>query len=150
MPHQSFEDLAPGNRLIHTPRRTVTETDNLRLTTLTHTPQPLHLVTDYARNSEFGQIVVNGLFTFALMIGLSVSDTTRGTIIANLGHHDVKMPKPIFIGATPQAETIIAEQRAASSRPTAGIVVFGHLMRNQRGDIVCTAKRTALIHRKPS
>jgi acyl dehydratase len=150
MPGKYFESLTVGDTFIHTPRRTVTETDNLLLTTLTHNPQPLHLDAEYAAASEFGQIVVNGLFTFALMVGLSVADTTLGTLVANLGYDAVKMPKPVFIGDTLQAETIVAEKRESASRPTAGIVVFDHLMRNQRGEIVCTAKRTALIHRQPT
>jgi len=150
MPGKYFDDLTIGDHFLHQPRRTVTETDNLLLTTLTHNPQPLHLDADYAATSEFGQIVVNGLFTFALMVGLSVSDTTLGTLVANLGYDEVKMPAPVFIGDTLQAETTVAGKRDSASRPTAGIAIFDHLMRNQRGEIVCTCKRTALIHRKPS
>jgi len=149
MPGKYFDDLTPGDTFLHAPHRTVTETDNLLLTALTHNPQPLHLDAEYAAASEFGQIVVNGLFTFALMVGLSVADTTLGTLVANLGYDAVKMPKPVFIGDTLRAETIVAETRPSASRPTAGIVVFDHIMRNQRGEIVCTCKRTALIHRKP-
>jgi acyl dehydratase len=150
MPGRYFEDFAPGDSFVHTPSRTVTETDNLLLSTLTHNPQPLHLDAEYAAASEFGRIVVNGLFTFALMIGLSVADTTLGTLVANLGYDAVKMPKPVFIGDTLRAETVVAQTRASGSRPGAGIVVFDHLMRNQRGEVVCTCKRTALIHRRPA
>src|SRR3546814_19915830 len=95
-----FDEWTVGERIQHEIRRTVTETDNLLMSTLTHNPQPLHLDIEAARASEFGQILVNGTFTFALMVGLSVGDTTLGTLVANLGYDKVVMPKPVFIGDT--------------------------------------------------
>jgi acyl dehydratase len=144
-----FEEFELGDTLQHDIRRTVTETDNLLLTTLTHNPQPLHLDAEYAGQSEFGRIVVNGLFTFSLMVGLSVGDTTLGTLIANLGYDAVTMPKPVFIGDTLRAETAVLEKRDSKSRPEAGLVTFEHRMYNQRGEVVCRCKRMALIHRIP-
>lgn len=144
-----FDELEIGQVFRHDPHRTVTETDNLLMTTLTHNPQPLHLDAEYAASTEFGRIVVNGLFTFSLMVGLSVSDTTLGTLVANLGYDAVTMPKPVFIGDTLRAETTVLEKRDSKSRPTAGLVIFEHRMLNQRGELVCQCKRTALIHRKP-
>lgn len=145
-----FDDCAVGDRMIHEIRRTVTETDNVLFSTMTHNPQPLHLDAEAARASEFGQILVNGTFTFALMIGLSVSDTTLGTLIANLGYDQLVHPKPVFIGDTMRAETEVVELNASRSRPTAGIVVFRHELFNQRGEIVCQCRRSALLHRKAS
>jgi acyl dehydratase len=144
-----FEQFEIGEILRHDLHRTVTETDNLLLSALTHNPQPLHLDAEYAGQSEFGKIVVNGLFTFSLMIGLSVSDTTLGTLVANLGYDAVIMPKPVFIGDTLRAETTVAEKRDSKSRPNAGLVIFEHRMFNQHGDLVCQCKRTALLHRLP-
>jgi acyl dehydratase len=144
-----FEAFEVGERILHELRRTVTETDNLLLTTLTHNPQPLHLDAEYAAASEFGKIVVNGLFTFSLMVGLSVGDTTLGTLVANLGYDEVKMPKPVFVGDTLRAETEVSAKRDSASRPQAGLVVFAHAMRNQRDEVVCTCKRTALVKRRP-
>jgi acyl dehydratase len=144
-----FDELEIGQVFSHDPHRTVTETDNLLMTTLTHNPQPLHLDAEYAASTEFGRIVVNGLFTFSLMIGLSVGDTTLGTLVANLGYDAVTMPKPVFIGDTLRAETTVLEKRDSKSRPTAGLVIFEHRMINQRGELVCQCKRTALMHRKP-
>lgn len=144
-----FEQFDIGETLDHPLGRTVTETDNLLLTTLTHNPQPLHLDAEYAAQSEFGKIVVNGLFTFALMVGLSVGDTTLGTLVANLGYDAVIMPKPVFIGDTLRARTVVVEKRESKSRPKAGIVIFEHLMFNQHGDLVCQCRRTALLHRQP-
>jgi acyl dehydratase len=144
-----FEDFCSGDEIKHDLHRTVTETDNLLITTLTHNPQPLHLDAEYAAGTEFGRLVVNGMFTFALMVGLSVGDTTSGTLIANLGYDEVVMPKPVFVGDTLRASTVVAETRASRSRPEAGLVVFTHRMHNQRGELVCQCKRTALMQRKP-
>lgn len=79
-----FDDWRTGDRIAHEIRRTVTETDNLLFSTMTHNPQPLHLDAETAKASEFGQILVNGTFTFALMIGLTVGDTTLGTLVARM------------------------------------------------------------------
>lgn len=144
-----FGQFAVGDRIVHDLHRTVTETDNLLITTLTHNPQPLHLDAEYAAGTEFGRIVVNGLFTFSLMVGLSVGDTTLGTLVANLGYDEVVMPKPVFVGDTLRAETEVTELRESKSRPNAGIVVFTHRMFNQRGEMVCQCKRTALLQRQP-
>ncbi len=144
-----FDEWAIGDRLVHDIRRTVTETDNLLFSTMTHNPQPLHLDIEAARASEFGQILVNGTFTFALMIGLSVGDTTLGTLIANLGYDKVVMPSPVFIGDTLRAETEVAALKDSRTRPMAGIVTFQHVMINQRDQIVCQCLRPALLHRKP-
>ena len=145
-----FDEWTVGERIQHEIRRTVTETDNLLMSTLTHNPQPLHLDIEAARASEFGQILVNGTFTFALMVGLSVGDTTLGTLVANLGYDKVVMPKPVFIGDTLRAETEVTELKSSKSRPNAGIVTFTHRLVNQRDEVVCQCLRSALIQRRPA
>lgn len=145
-----FDEWQVGDTLTHPIRRTITETDNLLITTLTHNPQPLHLDAEAASESEFGRILVNGTFTFALLIGLSVGDTTLGTLVANLGYDKVVMPKPVFIGDTLRAESEVVELRASRSRPGAGIVTFSHQMRNQRDEVVCKCLRMALLNGKPA
>src|SRR5580693_10553302 len=99
-----FDAWRPGDRIAHEIRRTVTETDNLLCSVMTHNPQPLHIDAEAAKASEFGRILVNGTFTFSLMVGLSVGDTTLGTLVANLGYDKLRMPKPVFIGDTMRAE----------------------------------------------
>lgn len=143
-----FEEWTVGDRMEHEIRRTVTETDNLLFSTMTHNPQPLHLDAEFARESEFGQILVNGTFTFALMVGLSVGDTTLGTLVANLGYDKLVMPKPVFIGDTMRATSEVAELKESKSRPNAGIVTFAHELINQRGEVVCRCLRTALVKRR--
>lgn len=142
-----FDEWRVGVRIAHEIRRTVTETDNLLFSTMTHNPQPLHLDAEAARESEFGQILVNGTFTFALMIGLSVGETTLGTLIANLGYDKLIHPAPVFIGDTMQAETDVVALRDSRSRPEAGIVTFRHDLINQRGETVCRCLRMALLKR---
>jgi acyl dehydratase len=147
MAGRTFEQWKIGDHIAHALSRTVTEADNLLITTLTHNPQPLHLDAEYAAGTEFGRIVVNGLFTFSLMVGVSVADTTLGTLVANLGYDKVTMPKPVFIGDTLKVETEVVDLRASKSRPNAGIVTFRHRAFNQHGDMVCEALRTALVSR---
>ena len=147
MTGRTFEQWRVGDRITHDLRHTVTEDENRLITTMTHNPQPLHLDAEYAATTEFGQIVVNGLFTFALMVGISVADTTLGTLIANLGYDKVTMPKPVFIGDTLRVETEVTELRESKSRPNAGIVTFRHRTFNQRNEVVCDALRTALVKR---
>ena len=145
-----FEDWTVGDQITHEIRRTVTETDNLLFSTLTHNPQPLHLDIEAAKASEFGQILVNGMFTFSLMVGLSVGDTTLGTLVANLGYDKLVMPKPVFLGDTLRAETEVVELRESRSRPNAGLVTYRHRLHNQRNELVCECLRTAFIQRRPA
>ncbi|WP_133364652.1 MaoC family dehydratase [Qipengyuania sediminis] len=145
-----FEEWQVGDRIEHPIRRTVTETDNLLFTTMTHNPQPLHLDIEAAKASEFGQILVNGTFTFALMVGLSVGETTLGTLVANLGYDKLVMPKPVFLGDTLHATSEVIALKESKSRPGAGIVTFLHEALNQRGEVVCRCERSALLHRRPA
>jgi acyl dehydratase len=147
MTGRTFEQWKIGDRIEHALRHTVTDAENRQLTLMTHNPQPLHLDADYAATTEFGQIVVNGLFTFALMVGISVSETTLGTLIANLGYDKVVMPHPVFLSDTLRVETEVMELRTSKSRPNAGIVTFRHRAFNQKDQLVCEALRTALVRR---
>lgn len=144
-----FDEWALGERIAHEIRRTVTETDNLLFSTMTHNPQPLHLDAEAAKESGFGQILVNSTFTFSLLVGLSVGDTTLGTLVANLGFNNVVTPKPVFIGDTLRAESEVTALRESKSRPDAGIVTFTHEMLNQRDEVVCRCERTTLLMKKP-
>jgi acyl dehydratase len=145
-----FEDWHIGDKIEHEIRRTVTETDNLLFSAMTHNPQPMHIDAEYAAKSEFGRILVNGTFTFSLLVGLSVGDTTLGTLIANLGYEKVVMPKPVFIGDTLRARSEIVTLKESRSRPDAGIVTFRHEMLNQRDEVVCDMLRVVLLQRRPS
>ncbi len=140
-----FDQWTVGETLEHEIRRTVTETDNLLFSTMTHNPQPLHLDVEAAKESGFGQILVNSTFTFALLVGLSVGDTTLGTLVANLGFDKVVTPNPVFIGDTLRARSEVIALRESKSRPGQGIVTFRHEALNQRGEVVCSCERSALL-----
>lgn len=145
-----FDELEVGQTFKHDIRRTVTETDNLLFSTLTHNPALLHLDAEYMKTHEFGRIIVNSTFTLGLMVGVSIGDTTLGTAVANLGWDEVRFPAPVFIGDTLNVETEVAELRESKSRPTAGIVTFIHRAYNQNGTLVASCRRTGLQMRKPA
>ena len=150
MPGRYFDEWQIGDTVAHAVSRTVTETDNLLISTLTHNPQPMHLDHEVAAASEFGKPIVNSIFTFGLMIGVSVADTTLGTLVANLGYDKLVFPKPVFAGDTLRSESECLAVRESKSRPNAGIVTWAHRSFNQRGELVCECTRTALLLRKPA
>jgi acyl dehydratase len=145
-----FEGFEEGQIFEHSMTRTVTEMDNVLFSALTMNPQPLHLDEEFAKRTEFGQRLVNSLFTLGLVIGISVGDTTLGTTIANLGMSDVRFPKPVFHGDTLRARTIVRTKRQSRSRPDAGIVEFEHYGINQRGETVAICRRAALMMCRPT
>ncbi len=150
MPGVWFDELSVGQRFDHAIRRTVTETDNVLFTTLSHNPAQLHLDAEYMKGSEYGQVLVNSCFTLSLMVGVSVGDTTLGTAVANLGWDEVRFPKPVFIGDTLNIVTEVLELRESKSRPDAGIVTFLHQAYNQRGELVASCKRSGFQRKKPA
>ncbi len=144
-----YEEFQVGQTIAHDLHRTVTETDNLLITTLTHNPAALHLDAEYCRGTEFGRVLVNSCFTLSLMVGVSVHDTTHRTAIANLGWDEVRFPLPVFIGDTLRIETEVHALRESASRPNAGIVTFIHRAFNQRQEQVASCKRHALLLIRP-
>lgn len=149
MPGLWFDELSVGQRFDHPIRRTVTETDNLLFTTLSHNPAQLHLDAEYMKGSEYGQVLVNSCFTLSLMVGVSVGDTTLGTAVANLGWDEVRFPKPVFIGDTLNITSEVLELRQSKSRSDAGIVTFLHQAWNQRRELVASCKRSGLQRKNP-
>jgi acyl dehydratase len=143
-----FDELYIGQVFHHAIRRTITETDNLLFTAMTHNPAQLHLDEEYMRGTEFGRRIVNSGFTLGLMVGISVGDTTLGTAVANLGWDEVRFPKPVFHGDTLHVETEVVELRDSKSRPDQGIVTFVHRAYNQRNELVASCKRTGLQRKK--
>ncbi|MGB5165050.1 MAG: MaoC family dehydratase [Woeseiaceae bacterium] len=144
-----FEEFTVGQQFDHPIRRTVTETDNVLITTMTHNPASLHLDAEYMKGTEFGEVLVNSCLTLGLMVGISVNDTTHGTTVANLGWDEVRFPNPVFLGDTLRIATEVLELRDSKSRPDNGIVIFEHRAFNQRDELVGVCKRSALMLRKP-
>ena len=144
-----FDELAVGQVFHHPIRRTVTETDNVLFTAMTHNPALLHLDEDYMKGTPFGRRIVNSAFTLGLMVGISVGDTTLGTAVANLGWDEVRFPRPLFHGDTVHVVTEVIALRESGSRPDQGIVTFLHRAYNQKDELVATCKRTGLQLKRP-
>jgi acyl dehydratase len=140
-----FEDLDVGMTIKHSLGRTITEMDNVLFCALTMNTQPLHIDEHFAQKTQFGKRIVNGIFTLGLATGLSVSDLTEGTIIANLGYESVKHPHPLFHGDTLYVESEVTNKRESKSNPNAGIVQIKHIGRNQNDVVVIEFSRTVLI-----
>jgi acyl dehydratase len=146
-----FEQFEEGMVVDHPIRRTVTEMDNTLFSCLTHNPQPLHIDRHFCQTeTEFGQPLMNSLFTLGLMIGISVNDTTLGTTIANLGMTEVKFPHPLFHGDTVHVRTTVLGKRESRSRPEAGIVEFRHEAFNQDEMLVAVCTRQAFMRKRPA
>ena len=140
-----YDEFDVGAVYHHAVTRTITEMDNVLFTTLTMNVQPLHLDAEFGKRSLFGQRLVNSIFTLGLVVGISVADTTLGTTIGNLGFDQVEFPKPVFHGDTIRVETEVLDKRESKSRPNTGVVWFEHRGYNQRGELVCRAKRAGMV-----
>jgi acyl dehydratase len=148
MPGLFLEDLEPGLVIRHRLRKTITESDNMTFSVMTLNPQPLHIDFDFAARSEWGQPLVNSLFTLGLMIGISVHDTTLGTTIGNLGMTETVFPAPVFHGDTIRVETEVMTARESASRPDRGIVEFEHRAYKQDGTLVAKCRRQAMMKKR--
>ncbi|MCC2032030.1 MaoC family dehydratase [Microbacterium allomyrinae] len=140
-----FDELDVGARFLHRPGRTATEADNVMFSSLTMNTQALHLDAAFAETQPFGRRLMNSMWTLATMVGSSVSQITQGTLVAQLGLSDIVFPAPLFHGDTLYTETEIVDKRLSASRPGQGIVTLRHTGRNQRGEVVATATRVALM-----
>lgn len=150
MPGRYYDELSVGQTFDHPIRRTITETDNVLITTMTHNPAALHLDAEYMKNTEFGKPIVNSCLTLSLMVGISVNDITHGTTVANLGWDEVRFPKPLFHGDTIRVESEVLELRDSKSRPDNGIAIFEHRAFNQDDELVGVCKRTTLMLKTPA
>jgi acyl dehydratase len=144
-----YDELNVDDVIQHSLARTLTETDNILFCSLTLNTQPLHINADYAATTEFGRPIMNGLFTLGLVVGLTVSELTAGTIIANLGYEQVNHPHPMFPGDTLYVATEVIAKRESRSRPEAGIVTLKHTGRNQHGVVCIEVTRSALFLKRP-
>jgi acyl dehydratase len=143
-----YEEFLVGQRFEHALSRTVTEMDNTMFSLMTMNPQPLHIDAHFSAQTEWGQRLFNSLATLAIMIGMSVQDTTLGTTIGNLGMSDVRFPKPVFHGDTLRSRTTVISKRESKSRPDAGLIEFEHQAVNQNGDVVAVCRRMAFMRKK--
>jgi acyl dehydratase len=140
-----FEEFDETAVYVHSPGRTVTEADNVLFTTLTMNTQSLHLDAEWSKGTEFGERLINSMFTLSTLVGTSVAQLTQGTIVANLGFSDVSFPHPMRAGDTMYSETRVLSKRLSKSRPGQGVLEFEHIAKNQHGEVVAVAKRSTLM-----
>jgi acyl dehydratase len=145
-----YDELHIGMKVLHRLSRTITEADNVFFNALTMNTQPLHLDEEFARKTQFGRRIVNGILTMGLVVGITVNDLTEGTIVANLGYERVVHPNPLFHGDTVTVETEVVDMRESKSRPDCGIVTLKHTGRNQEGAVVIEVTRSALFLKTPT
>ena len=142
-----FEDFSVGDLYRSEVGRTVTETDNLLFTMLTLNTNEIHFNDEAAKATEWGKPLVNSTFTLALVLGLSVPDTSQANAV-NLGWTDIRLPHPVYVGDTIWTETEVRDVRESKSRPGHGVVSVGTRGINQRGEVVCEFARSFLIARR--
>jgi acyl dehydratase len=150
MPGKYFEELTVGEKIKHSLGRTLTEADNVLFCALTLNTQPLHINEDFASKTQFGQRIVNGIFTLGLTVGITVSELTEGTIVANLGYENIRHPNPVFHGDTLYVETEVLDKKDSTSKPDRGIVKLKHVGRKQDGTIVIEVERSVMFLKKPN
>jgi acyl dehydratase len=142
-----FEDMDVGDVFRSRLGRTVTDTDNVWFTCLTMNTNQMHFNAVYSERTRFGQPLVNSLFTLALVVGLTVPDTSEnGT--ANLGWEDIRLPNPVYVGDTLWAESEVVAKRESKSRPTVGIISLRSRGINQRREVVVEFGRTFMLYRR--
>lgn len=144
-----LDEMSAGMIVKHAITRTITEADNTFFSVMTMNPQPLHIDANLAAKTEFGERIVNSLFTLGLLVGITVHELTLNTTVANLGFSAVEFPKPVFHGDTLAAESTILSVRESRSRPTQGVALFEHRGYNQDGELVASCERKALMLRAP-
>lgn len=145
-----FEQFEPGASFEHATRKTMTEGDNSLFCAMTLNLAPLHIDAEYAKETMYGERLVNSLFTLGLVLGICMQETTQGTTLGNLGMSDVTFPKPVFHGDTVRVRTVVESKRESKSRPDTGIVFFRHYGINQRDEIVVDCKRAGLMMKLPT
>jgi len=139
-----YEEFVEGETIRHDKRRTISESDNQRFCDLTMNQQPLHLDAAFAADTEFGERVVNGLYTLSLAVGLTIPETTDGTIVANLSYDNIEHPAPVFHGGTIRAESTVTNKRETSDGTRGVVTMAVEVFRVDDGEVVCSFDRTVL------
>ena len=161
-----YEEFEAGETIEHDKRRTISEADNQAFCDMTMNQQPLHLDAEFAADTEFGERLVNGLYTMSLAVGLTIPETTDGTIVANLSYDNVEHPEPLFHGDTIRVQSTVTDKRETSDGERGIVTMRVEVFRvNDRSPsdpntsrespddseepLVCSFERTALSLKKP-
>lgn len=142
-----YEDFEVGDVYRSHLGRTITETDNIWFTALTMNTNQVHFNAEFAARTEFGQPLVVSTLTLAIVLGLSVRDTSENAA-ANLGWGDIILPKPVYAGDTLWAESEVLATRESKSRPSCGIVSIRTRGVNQRRETVIEFTRSFMVFKR--
>jgi len=142
-----LDDFEVGDTFRSRLGRTVSETDNTWFTLLTMNTNQIHFNHEDAGRTEFGRPLVVSSLTLAVVLGLSVADTSENAA-ANLGWTDIRLPRPVYAGDTLWAESEVLSVRPSASRPSWGVVGVRTAGVNQRGETVITFERSFLVYRE--
>ncbi len=144
-----YEEYEIGDVYRSTLGRTISEADNTWFTLLTVNTNQSHFNAHYAKTTPFGKVIVNSGLTVAMVLGLSVLDTSQKAF-ANLGWDHIKLPNPVFVGDTLYVESVVLDKRESKSRPYGGIVKFRTRGLNQDGVTVVVYERSVFIYKRNS
>jgi itaconyl-CoA hydratase len=142
-----LEDFTVGDLFKSRLGRTVSETDNTWFTLLTMNTNQIHFNEHFAARTEFKAPLVVSTLTLAIVLGLSVADTSENAA-ANLGWADIRLPSPVYAGDTLWAESEVLSVRESKSRPSCGIVGVRTRGINQRGTVVIEFTRSFLVYKR--
>lgn len=141
-----FEDFEIGDIYRARNGRTITETDNIQFTLITHNTNQIHFNRDYAAKTEFGRPLVNSTLTFSIVTGLAVADVSENGFA--LGWDWVKLPNPVYAGDTIYVETEVMEIRESRSRPHQGVIKVQTRGINQAGKVVLEFQRSVMVWKR--
>ena len=141
-----FEEFEEGEVIKHWPGRTISETDNSWFSLLTQNQHPVHIDANYAKNTQHGQNLVNGLLVLSIAIGQTVTEIS-GRAIANLDYESVTHDGPTFHGDTIYTASKILKLRE-TSKGDRGVVFLETTVTNQRSEKVMTVRRHVLIPKR--
>ena len=146
-----FEEFEVGETFEHDTRRTISESDNQRFCDMTMNQQGIHMDADFAADTQFGERLVNGLYTMSLAVGITIPDTTDGTVVANLSYDDVEHPAPVFHGDTIRVQTTVEDKRETSDGDRGVVTMRVEVFKVNDEDepLVCSFDRTALVEKAP-
>lgn len=142
-----LEDFAVGDVYRSRLGRTINEADNTWFTLLTMNTNQMHFNRPFAARTEFGEPLVVSSLTLAIVLGLSVADTSENAV-ANLGWDEIKLPRPVLAGDTLWAESEVLSARESRSRPSCGIVKIRTRGVNQRAEVVIEFTRSFMIFKR--
>lgn len=139
-----YEDIEVGTAIV-TPTHTVSMADIQAFAEITRDRHPLHTDEAHCRNTAFGKIIAHGMYGVALIEGLKSELGHFGnSSIASLGWDDIAFKAPIFVDDTLHAVIEFESKRESRSGPN-GIVIERIVLRNQRDEVVISARHIAML-----